>query len=136
MYIRFVYPCREANMIFVQKQLNFGCNDKSQHFQHIWGYQRNRITSIKKKVMRIITLNTYNSHTEPLFKNLKLLKIEDMLKLQELKFYFKYIHKQLPSYLLNWQIIPSINIHNYNTCLLNNYSDICTLSHCYICQLN
>ena len=137
--------------------------------------------------MRIITLNAYNSHTEPLFKNLKLLKIEDMLKLQELKFYFKYIHKQLPSYLLNWQIIPSI--HNYNTsakdnihtfrakhefamqclrhslphttnetlyaiknkiythslhrciidiktCLLNNYSDICALSHCYICQLN
>ena len=139
--------------------------------------------------MRIITLNTYNSHTEQLFKNVKLLKIEDMLTLQELKFYFKYIHKQLPSYLLNWQIIPSINIHNYNTrakdnihtfrtkhkfamkclrhslphtinetpdaiknkiythslhgfiiyiktCLLNNYSDICTLSHCYICQQN
>ena len=153
----------------------------------IWGYQRNRITSIPKKVMQIITLNTYNSHTEPLFK--KLLKIEDRLKLQELKFYFKYIHKELPSYLLNWQIIPSINIHNYNncvkdnihtfrakhefamkclrhslphtinetpdaiknkiythslhgfildikTCLLNNYSDICTLSNCYICQLN
>ena len=57
----------------------------------IWGYQRNIITSIQKKVMRIITLNTYNSHIEPLFKNLKLLKIEDMLKLQELKFYFKYI---------------------------------------------
>ena len=51
--------------------------------------------------MRITTLNTYNSHTEPLFKNLKLLKIEDMLKLQEIQFYFKYIHKQLPSYLLN-----------------------------------
>ena len=81
----------------------------------IWGYQRNRITSIQKKVMRIITLNRYNSHTEPLFKNLKLLKIEDMLKLQELKFYFKYIHKQLHSYLLNWEMIPSINIHNYNT---------------------
>ena len=28
----------------------------------IWGYQRNRIISIQKKVMRIITLNTYNSH--------------------------------------------------------------------------
>ena len=32
-YIRFVYPACEANMIFVQKQLNFGCNDKGQHFQ-------------------------------------------------------------------------------------------------------
>ena len=25
----------EANRIFVQKLLNFGCNDKSQHFQDI-----------------------------------------------------------------------------------------------------
>ncbi len=40
----------------------------------IWEYQRNRVTRIQKKVMRIITLNTYNSHTEPLFKNLKLLQ--------------------------------------------------------------
>ena len=90
--------------------------------------------------------------------------------------------------LLNWQLIPSINIHIYNTrakhnihtfrakhkfamkclrhslphtinetpdaikniythslhgfiiyiktCLLNNNSDMCTLSQCYICQLN
>ena len=53
----------------------------------IWGYQRNIITSIQKKVMRIITLSTCNSHTEPLFKNLKLLKIKDMLKLQE--YFFK-----------------------------------------------
>ena len=52
-------------------------------FSKVTYKRRNRITSIQKKVMRIITLNTYNSHTEPLFKNLKLLKIEDMLKLQE-----------------------------------------------------
>ena len=67
----------------------------------LWGYQRNRFTSIQKNVIRIINLNTYNSHTEPLFKNIKLLKIEDVLMLQELKFYFK----QLPSYLINRQII-------------------------------
>ena len=79
----------------------------------IWGYQR----SIRKKGYANNNLKyIYNSHTEPLFKNPKLLKIEDMLKLQEIQFSFKYIHNQLPSYLLNWQIIPSINIHNYNTC--------------------
>ena len=65
--------------------------------------------------MQIITVKTYNSHTESHLKNLKLLKIEDMLKLQELQFVFKYIHKQLPLYLLNWQIIPNIDIHNYIT---------------------
>ena len=35
-----------------------------------------------------------------------------MLKLQE---FILCIHKQLPLYLLNWQIMPSNNIHNYNT---------------------
>ena len=53
-------------------------------------------------------------------KKLKGLKIEDMLKLQELQFYFKYIHKQLFPYLLNWQIIPSINIHNYKSHVKDN----------------
>ena len=54
-----------------------------------WGYQRNRITCIQKTVMPIIILNTYNSHTESLFTKLKLLKVEHILKLQELKFYYK-----------------------------------------------
>ena len=54
-----------------------------------WGYQRNRITCIQKTVMRIIILNTYNSHTESLFTKLKLLKVEHILKLQELKCYYK-----------------------------------------------
>ena len=51
---------------------------------------------IIKKAVRIITVNKYNSHTEPFKKKLNLLKIEDILKLQELKFRFKYIFKNLP----------------------------------------
>ena len=38
---------------------------------------------IQKKAIHIITLSGYNSHTETLFKQLNLLKIEDQLKLQE-----------------------------------------------------
>ena len=63
-----------------------------------------------KKSVQIITLSRYNAHTEPLFKNLNLLKVEDILKLQELKFYFRCIHKNLPAYLLNWPIVPNANI--------------------------
>ena len=70
---------------------------------------------IQKKAVRIITLSKYNSHTEPLFKKLNTLKVEDLLKLQELKFYYKYRHQNLPVYLLNWQITPNTYIHNYNT---------------------
>ena len=80
-----------------------------------WGFHRNRITIIKKKAIRIITASSYISHTEPLFKQLNLLKVEDILTLQELKFYFKYNQGILPKYLQNWNFIPNSKIHNHNT---------------------
>ena len=63
-----------------------------------WGFYRNRITIIQKKAIRMITTSSYISHTEPLFKQLNLLKVEDILTLQELKFYFKYNQGILPIY--------------------------------------
>ena len=80
-----------------------------------WGFHRNRITIIKKKAIRIITASSYISHTEPLFKQLNVLKVEDILTLQELKFYFKYNQGILPKYLQNWNFIPNSKIHNHNT---------------------
>ena len=46
---------------------------------------------------------------------LNMLKIADQLRLQELKFYFKYIHKNLPAYLLDWEFISNVNIHFHDT---------------------
>ena len=80
-----------------------------------WGFHRNRITIIQKKAIRIITASSYISHTEPLFKQLNLLKVEDILTLQELKFYFKYNQGILPKYSQNWNFIPNSKIHNHNT---------------------
>ena len=74
-----------------------------------------RLNKIQKKAIRIITLNRYNSHTEPLFKQLNMLKIEDLLKLQQLTFYFKFNEGSLPVYLQNWDITPNSHVHNYNT---------------------
>ncbi len=37
----------------------------------VWEYQGNGLNTIQKKAIRIITSNRYNSHTEPLFKQLK-----------------------------------------------------------------
>ena len=81
----------------------------------VWGYQRNRLNKIQKKAIRIITSNRYNSHTEPLFKQLNMLKLEDLLKLQQLKFYFKFNESSLPVYLQNWDITTNAHVHNYNT---------------------
>ncbi len=47
----------------------------------IWGYQSDRILKIEKRIVRIISLSKYNAHTENIFKTLKLLKVNDILKL-------------------------------------------------------
>ena len=46
-----------------------------------WGSQCERIYKVQKKVVRILTTSRYNSHTDPLFKRLNLLKITDLLTL-------------------------------------------------------
>ncbi len=52
-----------------------------------------------EKAIRILSLSKYNADTEPRFEELKLLKVKDILKLQELKFYYKYRNNKLPYYL-------------------------------------
>ena len=57
-----------------------------------WGRHTNTIHTIQKRAIRIIAAIKYNAHTEPLFKQLNLLKACDICKLQELKFYHKLIN--------------------------------------------
>ena len=80
-----------------------------------WGYKGPRLLKIQKKSVRIITLSGYSSHSEPLFKQLNMLKIADQLRWQELKFYFKFIHKNLPAYSLEWEFISNVNIQLHDT---------------------
>ena len=78
-----------------------------------WGYQCKRINILQKSAIRLITLSKYNSHTALLFKKLKLLTIKDMLALQELKFYYKLTHNELPVYFQNWQIVTNSELHRH-----------------------
>ena len=41
-----------------------------------------------------------------------MLKLEDLLKLQQLKFYFKINEGSLPVYMQNWDIAPNAHVHN------------------------
>ncbi len=61
-----------------------------------WRYRYQRITKLQKRIVRVLSLSMYNAHTEPIFKTLKLLNVNDILKLQELKFYYKYENNVLP----------------------------------------
>ena len=51
-----------------------------------WGFDWNRIFKLQKRAMRIMTNKKFNAHTEPIFKELKMLKIKDIFNIQCLKF--------------------------------------------------
>ena len=57
----------------------------------------------------------YNAHTSNIFKQLKLLKICDILTIEQLKCYHKYTHNKLPQYLQGISISINQNIHTHNT---------------------
>ena len=64
----------------------------------LWGNQVVQVSKLQKKSIRLITGSEYMAHSEPLFKELELLKIEDLYKLKILKFYYNLSYGLLPSY--------------------------------------
>ncbi len=91
----------------VLSHLNFGVL--------LWGRNCDRILKLQKKAVRIIKLEKYNAHTEPLFKKLSLLRIEHILHLQELKLYYKYRNNLLPHYIQTLPLLHFNEIHQYPT---------------------
>ena len=64
----------------------------------LWGHANKRIFKLQKKAVRIIYIERRLSHTDLLFKNLNILKINDIYQLQLLKLYFKCKPTLLPVY--------------------------------------
>ena len=56
------------------------------------------VDKIKKKAIKTITYSHYIAHSEPLLKELNLLKVKDLFQLIILKFLFKLYHNKLPPY--------------------------------------
>ena len=75
----------------------------------LWGYNADRIFNLHKKYIRIIGLKKYNAHTEPLFKSFKLLKVADIFKLQQLKFYVNLINTKQPEYFNSFDFTQKTN---------------------------
>ena len=63
-----------------------------------WGFERGRLAKLQKRAVRIITNSKYNAHTEPLFKDLHLLKITDIFDVQCMKFWYKFSNNTLSNY--------------------------------------
>ena len=64
--------------------------------------------------MRIITCSKYNAHTSPIFKDLSLLKLDDIFKLSLLKFHYKLVNNLLPTYFPGMFVLNNLT-HTYGT---------------------
>ena len=91
--------------------LNYACQ--------IWGLSDkyiDRIFKIQKNALRIITKSGFNAHTNPLFKELKILKLEDHTTLLNCLFVHDYFDKRLPKSFDNTFVkldeMTSINTRN------------------------
>ena len=73
-----IFTLRLIYNSLIFSHLNYG--------QLLWGCNITRLNKLQKKSIRIICNAKYNAHTDPLFKELKMLKLNDMFQLQCLKF--------------------------------------------------
>ena len=88
-------PLKELKSLYhgiFSSHLNYACQ--------IWGLSVNkyidRIFKIQKNALRIITKSEFNAHTNPLFRELKILKLVDQITLLNCLFVHDYLNKRLP----------------------------------------
>ena len=74
----------------ILSQLQFGIT--------CWGFECNRLFKLQKRALRNMTTSKYNAHAEPLFKDLKLLKLDGIFDIQCVKCFFKFRNNTLPKY--------------------------------------
>ena len=78
----------------------------------VWGHAEGALDKIKKKAVRTITYSNYVAHSEPLLKELNLLKVKDLFELKILKFLFKLYHNTLPTYFNSYRSYLEKNCHS------------------------
>ena len=73
-------------------------------------HKKKRFLCCRKNILRIIAFSKPLPHSEPLLKQLSMIKFNDMVKIQQVKFYYRYLNAKLPSYFLT--LIVNQNPHN------------------------
>ena len=72
--------------------MNYGCQ--------IWGQNMHpqfaKIITLQKRAMRIIKFADSEAHSDPLFKEMNVLRIQDLIKLQNCLFVHDFLNKKLP----------------------------------------
>ena len=80
------------------------------------------LRQLQKKAIRIISNTDYLAHSSKLFLNLKLLKLDDIMKFQLGTFMYKLKYNKLPNVIpQNIMFVTNENIHSHNTRNKNGY---------------
>ena len=74
----------------------------------------NCISVLQKKCIRILNFSPFNSHTNQLFSDNKILKLDDIIKVQIMKLLFDFKNNNLPDDLMKLFILNS-EINQYQT---------------------
>ena len=90
----------------------------------MWGstYQSNlkRLINLQKRVIRIVSRSPFDAHANPIFVSLRILKFEDIIKLQIGKVMYLYKNGLLPVS-FNDMFLLNCDIHSYNTRSKNSF---------------
>ena len=74
----------------------------------------NTIRILQKKCLRIMNFSVFNSHTNPLFIQNRLLKLDDIIESSRLQLIFEFTNKNLSEDLCNLFNF-TVDVHTHNT---------------------
>ena len=80
--------CLQVYYVIFYSHVTYGCSTKGENLK------KNEV--LQKKCLRIMTFSDFNSHTNSLFTDLKFLKVQDIVKSQQLKLVCEFFDKVLP----------------------------------------
>ena len=90
----------------------------------VWGStypsNLNRIFLLQKKIIRIISKSAFDAHTEPIFRQLKILKLSDIYRSQIGKFMFSFKKGLLPDAVSDMFLLTN-QVHHYNARNFNSF---------------
>ena len=104
--------CIQVYYAIFYSYLNIGCN--------VWGFTTEKnisdIQILQNKCVRIMTFAPYDSNTDQSYIDLGLLKVREVIKLNQLKIVYDFYDKKLPQDLMSLFILSN-NVHTTNLTL-------------------
>ena len=113
-----IETCLQVYYALFYSHLIYGCN--------VWGLTSEenlkKIQVLQKKCIRIVTFSDFNSHTNHLFIDLKILKVLNIIGLQQLQLVYDFYDNRLPK---DWKNLFtfSSDIHTTNFKLQSAYKN-------------